>query len=243
MEEKNTKIDSNSDQPLIEEMIKAGVHYGRAKCWTNPSIRPFLLRSNKNIELFNLKLTLAKLNEVIDFLKKNLEENKIILFVGTTPASQLKVKELAVELKQPYVVYKWVAGLLTNFQTIQARLIYFRELLKKENEGELEKYQPKEKSKLERELQKLKNFYSGLIGLERLPDLVFIVNLAYKQHQTAIREALKMKIPIVAIAGSDNNVSNVNFFIPANDKAPRSIAFLIDTLQKELKSKKINKLL
>lgn len=237
MEEKNKKIDSNSDQLLIEEMIKAGVHYGRAKRWTNPSMRPFLLKSSKNIELFNLKLSLTKLKDVVNFLRKNLEENKIILFVGTTPASQSKIKELASELNQPYVVYKWVAGLLTNFQTLQARLVYFRELIKKEESGELEKYQPKERSKLERELQKLKNFYSGLVNLERLPDVVFIVNLAYKQHQTTVREALKMKIPIVAIAGSDNDVSKINFFIPANDKAPRSISFLLDNIKKELISR------
>lgn len=232
MEEKEK---NNKSDQLIETMMKMGVHYGRAKRWTHSSIRPFLLKSNKNIELFNLKLTISKLNEAINFLKEKLNENKTILLVGTTPAAQAKVKELAEELHQPYVVYKWVAGLLTNFQTFQSRLIYFRELLKKESEGELQKYSPKERGKLEKELQKLKNFYSGLVDLTNIPDVIFIVNLAYKQHQTATREALKMKIPIVAIAGSDNNIINIDIFIPANDKAPRSISFLIDFIKEKLK--------
>lgn len=236
MEEKEK---NNKSDQLIETMMKMGVHYGRAKRWTHPSIRPFLLRSNKNIELFNLKSTLNRLNEAVSFLKESLAENKTILFIGTTPAAQAKIKELATELNQPYVSYKWIAGLLTNFQTLQSRLVYFRELLKKENEGELQKYLAKERSRLEKELQKLKNFYSGLVNLTKLPDIVFIVNLAYKQHQTATREALKMEIPIIAIAGSDNNVNNVNIFIPANDKAPRSISFLLDFLKEELKASMI----
>lgn len=230
------KEKNNNFDQLTETMMKMGVHYGRAKRWTHSSIRPFLLKSNKNIELFNLKLTISKLKEASSFLKENLKENKTILFIGTTPAAQIKVKELAEELKQPYVVYKWIAGLLTNFQTFQSRLVYFRELLRKEKEGELQKYSAKERSKLEKDLQKLKNFYSGLVDITNIPEIIFIVNLAYKQHQTAVREALKMKIPIVAIAGSDNNINNIDFFIPANDKALRSISFLIDLIKEELKS-------
>ncbi|MCS7200712.1 MAG: 30S ribosomal protein S2 [Patescibacteria group bacterium] len=240
MEEKS-KLKQNENQSLIEEMVKSGVHYGRAKRWTHPSIRPFLLKSNKNIELFNLKLTANKLNEATRFMKELIANNKTILFIGTTPAAQSKIRELAIALGQPYVVYKWIAGLLTNFSTIQARLVHFRELLKKESEGELARYQPKERSLIEKQLQKLKNLYSGIVNFDKLPDAIFIVNLAYKQHQTALKEAYKMKIPIVAITGSDNNINQVHFFIPANDKAPRSISFLLDNIKEELLSlKKIN---
>jgi small subunit ribosomal protein S2 len=123
---------------------------------------------------------------------------------------------------------------LTNFQTIQARLLYFRELLKKEESGEIKNLPPHQRSKVEKELQKLKNLYSGVINLDSLPDIIFIVNLAYKQHKTAQREALKMKIPIVALAGSDNDVSKVFLFVPGNDKAPRSIAWQVDYLIRRL---------
>ncbi len=224
-----------TEEKIFEEMMKAGVHYGRAKRYTHPLMRPFLLKTNKNIEIFNLKFTLQKLNEMKNFLKKALAENKTILFVGTTPAAQNKIKEIAETFHQPYINYKWIGGFLTNFQTIQARLLYFKDLLRKEETGELQKYLPKERSKIEKELQKLKQMYSGVVNLEKLPDYLFIVNLAFNQHQTAKREALKMKIPLLALCGSDNDISGVYLFVPANDKAPRSIAFLVDYLISSLK--------
>jgi len=232
-EEKNQKLDENS---IFEEMMKAGVHYGRAKRFTHPSMKNFLLKSNKNIEFFNLRLTLEKLNQVAEFLKQALAENKKILFIGTTPASQEKIKELAQTFNQPYINYKWIGGFLTNFQTIKARLLYFKELLKKEESNEINNLPAYQRSKIEKELQKLKNFYSGVINLDSLPDIIFIVNLAYKQHKTAQREALKMKIPIIGLAGSDNDVTNVFLFVPGNDKAPRSIAWQIDYLISKIKS-------
>lgn len=226
-----TIIEEKED--ILKEMMKAGVHYGRAKRFTHPSMKPFLLRSNRNIEpieFFNLKITLEKLQTVGEYLKNALKENKRVLFVGVTPASQAKIQELGEKLNQYYVNYKWIGGFLTNFQTIQARITYFKNLLEKEKTGELKNYPPAERAKIERELNKLKNLYSGIINLDSLPDLVFIVNLAFNQHKTALRECLKMKIPVIAVAGSDNDISRVNLFIPANDKAPRSIAWILDYL-------------
>ncbi len=225
-----------TEESLLEEMMKAGVHYGRAKRYTFPLMRPFLLKTNKNIELFNLKITLQKLNEMADLLKKALAENKTILFVGVTPAAQNKIQEIAETFNQPYLNSKWVAGFLTNFQTIQARLLYFKDLLQKEASGELKEYPPQERNKIERELQKLKNIYNGVLNLEKLPDFLFIVNLAFPQHQTAKREALRMKIPILSLSSSDNDIANVFLFVPANDKAPRSISWLIDYLINKIKT-------
>jgi small subunit ribosomal protein S2 len=230
----NQKQDQNNK--ILQEMIKNGVHYGRAKKFTHPSMKEFLLKTNKNIEFFNLKITLEKLNEMADFLVKILKENKKILFVCTNPAGQNQIKEFALTFNQPYINYKWVGGLLTNFKTIQARLIYFKELLKKEESGELNNLSPYERSRIERELQKLKNLYSGIINLDTLPDFIFIVNLSFKQHKTAKREAIKMKIPILALAGTDNNISNVFLFVPGNDKAPKSISWQINYLINKIKS-------
>lgn len=224
------------EELILEEMMKNGVHYGRAKRYTHPSMRPYLIKSLKNIEIFNLKITYQKLKETVNVLKDFLNNNKKILFVGTTPASLQKIQEIAVQFNQPYINYKWIGGFLTNFSTIQARLLYFKDLLKKEESGELKEYFPKERSRLEKELNKMKMLYSGVVNLENLPDALFIVNLAYPSHLTAKREALKLKIPIIAIAGSDNDLTGVDYFIPANDKAPKSIAFLVDYLIQKLKT-------
>jgi len=220
---------------IFEEMMKAGVHYGRAKKYTHPLMKNFLLRSNKNIEIFNLKFTLDRLNQMVEYLKKALSDNKKILFVGTTAASQNKIREIAETFNQPYINYKWIGGFLTNFSTILARLIYFRSLLEKETSGELNSFSALEKSRLEKEINKLKNLYWGVRDLESMIDCVFVVNLAYNQHRTLKREALKMRIPILALAGSDNDVSNVTLFVPANDKAPRSISWQIDYLISKIK--------
>ncbi|BCX15324.1 MAG: 30S ribosomal protein S2 [Candidatus Parcubacteria bacterium] len=231
-ENETTSLNKN----IFEEMMKAGVHYGRAKRFTHPLMKPFLLKTNKKIELFNLKITLAKIKQCAAVIKNHLEQNKTILFIGVAPASQNPIQRIATTLNQPYVNFKWVGGFLTNFQTIQARLIYFKNLLQKEANNELKDYFPKERSKIEKEIQKLKNIYSGVIDLNKLPDLTFIVNLNFPAHITAKRESLKMKIPIMAITGSDNNISNVDFIMPANDKAPKSINWIIDKLIQEIKN-------
>lgn len=226
-----------NNESLLEEMMKSGVHYGRGKKYTHPSMRPYLLKSLRNIEIFNLNLTLQKLNEVCDFLTKLLDEKKLILFVGISPASSEKIREIAERFKQPYLNYKWIGGFLTNFQTILSRLAYFKNLLQKEESRELKEYLPKERSIIEKELNKMKLIYGGVKDLERLPDAIFIVNLAYKPHLTAKKEALKVNLPIISISGSDNDISKVKYFIPANDKAPRSISFLLDYLSTKISDK------
>lgn len=224
------------EEDIFSEMMRCGVHYGRAKKYTHPLMKPYLLKTGRNIEFFDLKIVLEKINEAAHYLKETLAQGKRILFVGVTPAAQNKIKEIAEETNQFYLNYKWVAGFLTNFETIQARLIHFRDLLEKEKSGELEKYLPQQRNRLEKELEKLKNIYNGVIEIEKLPDVIFIVNLYFKQHRTAKREALKRKIPIVSFSSSDNDISGVEIVIPGNDKAPKSIAFVIDYLKSKIKS-------
>jgi small subunit ribosomal protein S2 len=235
MNQKVTMI--TEERTIFEEMQKAGVQYGRAKKYTHPTMRPFLIKTLYNIEIFNLQLTLQKMHEMANALTDYLKSGKTILFVATTPAASSRVTNFALTFNQPYMNYKWVGGFLTNFSTSLSRLAYFKDLLKKEEAKELEEYPPKERSKLERELNKLKNIYSGVIKLEKLPDALFIVNLAHPSHVTAKREALRLKIPIFALAGSDNDITGVNYFVPCNDKAPRSIAFIMDWLEERVKSK------
>jgi small subunit ribosomal protein S2 len=231
-----TKIIEETKSKIIEEMMKAGCQYGRAKRFTHPSMRPFLLRNKRgNIEFFNLEKTLEGLEKVTNFLKKALSENKTILFVGAKPAAEEAIKIIADAFNMPYLNYKWVGGFLTNFETIKTRIAYFKELLEKEKSGEIENYPPKDKQRILRELEKMKKIYSGVINMENLPDVLFIVDLAYKSHKIALSEALKKNTPVCALAGSDNDVSKLEYFIPANDKAPSSIKFIINYLIEKIK--------
>lgn len=226
---------------LIKEMMANGVHYGRAKRFTHFSLRPFLLTHQKgNIEIFDLKKTTEQLNQLTEVLIEIIESGQTVLFVGTQPAAQAAIKKIAQALKQPYISHKWVGGFLTNFETIRSRLVYFKDLLAKEASGEINNYPIKDAQRMRRELEKMKRLYTGVIDMTSLPNYVFIVNLDFRGHRTAVRECLAKHIPILALAGSDNDVTKAKFFITANDKAPRSINFILTTLLERIKERDYN---
>lgn len=226
------------EKKLEEELKIYGCHYGRAKRFTHSSMKKFLIKKNKsNLEFFNLVKTIEGLNQAVNFLAELLQNQKIILFVGAKPASEKAIRKIAQEFNMPYIDYKWLGGFLTNFGTIKTRIEYFKDLLGKENTGEIENYPPKERNRVLRDLVKMKKIYTGVMNLEKLPDALFIVDLNYPSHQTAKAEAIKKGIPIVAICGSDNDINNVTVVIPANDKAPSSINYLVDYIINKIKEK------
>ena len=232
------RANNTEDKQIVKELLESGCHYGRAKRFNHPLMKRFLLKNNKrNVEIFDLNKTIEGLNEAVNYLTSALREGKIILFVGAKPAAEKPIQKIAETFNLPWITYKWIGGFLTNFETIKNRLVYFRELLSKESSGEIENYPPQEKNRIMKELDRMQKLYSGVKNLDRLPDIIFIVDLKHKAHQTAVREAVKKSIPIVAICGSDNNPANVRVIIPANDKAPRSINYLIDYLIKRIKEK------
>lgn len=230
-----SQLSQNIDSELLKRFVEAGVFYGRKKSLTNPKMKPYLIDLPQfNIEIFNLDLTKKALDEAVDYLKQILNENKTILFVGTKPAVSESIKEIATTLNQPYIVFRWPGGFLTNFVTIKARIDFMKNLENKILSGEIEKYPLKEKLRMKREYEKLIKLYEGVRHIEKIPDCLFIVDLRFKNHQTAYHEALRMKIPLIAICGSDNNPEGVTIVIPANDKAPRSVKFLINYLKERL---------
>jgi len=217
---------------LLEKMLESGVHYGRKKTVTHPKMKPFMLKTKKDIEVFNLLRTKEGLERMVDFMQKLLQEKKTILFVGTRPGSKEPIKILAQELSQPYVTERWLGGILTNFKTIKERLNYFKELKGKKETGEFAKYPIKDRQEFEKDLIRLEKEMGGIIGLERLPHALFVVDLP--THKTAVREARKLGIPIMAVCGSDNNPEEADICIPANDKASASVALLLDYLRGKL---------
>lgn len=227
------------DKKLEEDLKNAGCHYGRAKRFTHPFMKKYLLKLEKrgNIEFFNLNKTIEGLNAAANFMAELIKNEKIILFVGVKPAAEKAIEKISKEFNMPYMNYKWVGGFLTNFETIKTRLEYFKALLQKEETGEIEDYPPVERKRILKELEKMKKIYNFVKDLERLPDALFIIDLNYPPHKTAKTEAIKKNIPIIAICGSDNNAQNVDIVIPANDKAPSSINFLVELLIDKIKSK------
>ncbi|MCS7183880.1 MAG: 30S ribosomal protein S2 [Patescibacteria group bacterium] len=224
-------MNNNQEKQLLKEFFENGCHYGRAKRFTHPSMKPFLLKTkNSNIEFFNIKKTEEYLKTIAKLLKDIISENKMILLVGAKPAAEEAIKNFAQKFNFPYITYKWIGGLLTNFETIKKRIFYFKDLLEKEEKKEIEELPPYEKQKIKKELDKMKKIYGGLLNLNQLPDYLFIIDLNFKNHKTAYKEAIKKNIPVIALAGSDNDITKTVSFIPVNDKAPKSINFIINYL-------------
>ncbi|MDO8467312.1 MAG: 30S ribosomal protein S2 [bacterium] len=217
------------DQTLMEEMVKAGVLYGRKKSKTHPRMRPFIFGTRNGIEILELAKTMESIDKAGDFLKETAKKDGLVLVVGTKPASQDLMQEFAKKFSYPYVVKRWLGGTLTNFKTILTRIQYYMNLKVNKATGKLEKYTKKERVEFDKQIEKMEGFFLGLERLSRQPDAVIVVNV--NDHMTAVREAKRMNIPVVAILSTDTSPEIVEYPIPANDNSRNSIAWILAKLE------------
>jgi small subunit ribosomal protein S2 len=222
--------------PSPQELIEAGVHFGHKTSKWHPKMEKFIFTSKNDVYIFDLEKTLKSLQTAAAFLKSVLSQGGEILFVGTKPASKSFVKEAGQALGQPYVSERWLGGTLTNFKTISKRLEYLRNLEEQKKTGGLDKYTKKEKLKLEKLAEKMDKQLGGIKNLRRIPEAVFVSDM--REDSLAIKEAKRMRIPVVAICDTNNDPTTVDFPIPANDDASSSIKAIIDSLILNLKNAK-----
>ncbi len=218
--------------PSYEDMIKAGMHFGRKKTIFHPNMKPFIYAAKENIYLIDLIRTSEALTNALDFLKKALSEGKLILFVGITKPSMAPIKATAEALNMPYVVERWLGGTLTNFKVITSRVKHLEDLEKEQASGGFDKYTKKERLLKEREIIGLRLRYDGLRKLTRLPDVVFVSSL--KESQLSIHEALIMHIATVGLVNTDSNPKQLTYPIPANDNARKSVELVLEAIKQEL---------
>jgi len=209
----------------IEEMFRAGLHFGHKKSKTNPKMKEYLYGTRNSIHLISLEKTIEKLEEALFFIKGLVSEGKTILFVGTRIESRSLVKEIAKECDCPYVAHRWLGGTFTNFKIIKKRIDYFKDLEKQKLEGQLEKYTKKEQTKIERELQNLEVKFGGLKNLDKLPDVVFVASV--QEDDLAVKEARHSGIKIIGIADTNSDPTLVDLAIPANDNATSSVKYIL----------------
>lgn len=217
------------DQALMEEMVKAGVLYGRKKSKTHPRMKPFIFGTRNGIEILELPKTMETIEKAGEFLKETAKKDGLVLVVGAKPASQDLVEEFAKKFSYPYVVKRWLGGTLTNFKTILKRIQYYMTLKADKATGKLEKYTKKERVEFDKQIERMDGFFLGLERLSRLPDAVLVVNV--NDHMTSVREAHRMKIPVVAILSTDADPEVVEYPIPANDNSRNSIAWILAKLE------------
>ena len=213
---------------MLQKMIDAGVHLGHRKSKGHPKMKPYLFGIRQNVQIINVEKTLQKMQEAAAFLKEVAGRNGTILFVSTKMPAKPFTKEFAQRLSIPYVSERWLGGTLTNFPVISKRLEYFLSQEAQKAKGELEKYTKKEQLMIDRELEDLEKKMGGLKTLKQLPNALIMVDI--EEHSTALREAIRMGVPTVAITDTNTDPTLVNFPIPANDKSGKSVRFILDYL-------------
>ncbi len=215
--------------PAYEDMVKAGMHFGRKKTVFHPGAKPFVYTLKDNICILDLVKTREGILKAADFLKKTIADGKVVLFAGLTKQSAETVKTVAEALNMPYVVNRWLGGTLTNFKTIIGRVKHLEELEKKQAEGDFEKYTKKEKILKEREIAALKQKFDGIRKLAKVPDVLFISSL--KESQLPVREAKRVGIKIVGIVNTDSDPKQIDFPITANDNSRKSVELVLEALR------------
>lgn len=233
MQEKTIEIEKSSKlSPEVEEMMKAGLHFGHKTSKTHPRMKQYISGVRNTIHMIDLEKSKEKLNEALEILKEWRAEGKVILFVGTRIQMRSMISDLATELDSPYVINRWIGGTLTNFDGISKRLEHFLSLEKQKKEGELEKYTKKERLEIDKQLETLEMKFGGIKDLKKLPDAMFIIDV--DENDIAIREAKMVGMPIVAIADTNIDPQLVNYAIPANDDAVSSVHYILEKIKSAL---------
>jgi len=213
---------------LIKQLLEAGVHFGhQTKRW-NPKMKKFIFGSRSSIYIVDLEKTEECLNKARDFLLDIATKGEFVLFVGTKKQAQEVVQAEAIRAGMYYVTERWPGGLLTNFSTITKSINRLKDIERMKEDGTYQKFTKKEVALLEKELAKLKKNFSGIVAMEKMPKAVFIVDTM--KEDTAVKEARRLKIPIVALIDTNSNPELVDYPIPGNDDATKSIKLVTNLL-------------
>jgi len=221
----------------VEEMEKSGVNFGHKISKLHPKMKQYVAGIKNGVHLFDLEKTAKEFNKALVFVSKVVSEGKTIAFVGTKIQLRAIVQKAAEDCGIPYVTERWLGGTFTNFETIQKRVSYFKDLEKKKATGELEKYTKKERLDFDKEIALLKVKFEGVRNLSKLPEAVVIFGL--DKDITCAREAKKKGIKIISIVDTNVNPDIVDYPIPANDDAISSVSYIIDKISQAITNSKV----
>lgn len=218
------------NNPRIENMFKAGAHFGFSKTRRHPTVAPYIFGVKNKVEIFDLEKTEVLLEKAKAFVEALAKEGKTILFVGGKSEARNSIKSGALSINMPYVDGRWIGGTLTNFMQIRKRVEKMERLTSEREKGELAKYTKKERLLIDREIANLERFFSGIISMKDLPKAIFIVDP--KKEKSAVKEAQDMGIPVIALAGSDCNIKGLDFPVVGNDSSQASVQFFVYEIAK-----------
>jgi small subunit ribosomal protein S2 len=217
----------------FDELLEAGCHFGHLKRKWNPAMAPYIFMERNGIHIIDLYKTIAKIDEAAAALRQIAKSGKKILFVATKKQAKQVVADRAMEIGMPYVTERWAGGMLTNFPTIRKAIKKMSSIDKMTTEGTFDNLSKREKLQIARPRAKLEKTLGSIVDLTRLPSALFVVDVM--KEQIAVKEAIRLGIPVFGIVDTNSNPDNIDFVIPANDDATKSIDIILSALVSAVK--------
>lgn len=212
----------------VRDLLDAGVHFGHQVRRWNPKSKPYVFDHRHGISIINLEKTYALLEKACQFVEQMAAEGKSILFVGTKKQAQEIVREAATTVGMPYAASRWLGGAMTNWATCRRSLDKYRRYLAMESDGSLQKLPGKEAAAIRREMNRMNRNFEGMLEMRELPAALLVIDV--KNEAIAVAEARRLKIPVVALVDTNSDPTLVDYPIPGNDDAVKSVRLVIDVL-------------
>lgn len=209
----------------MREMLEAGVHFGHQTRYWNPKMAPYIFGHRNKIHIVNLEKTIVLYHDALKFVRQLSSNKGSILFVGTKRQARDIVREEAQRCSSPYVDYRWLGGMLTNYKTVKGSIQRLKDMLVMREDGSFEKLSKKEALQYEREIAKLERSLGGIKDMNTLPDALFVIDVGYQKG--AISEAKKLGIPVIGVVDTNHSPDGVDYVIPGNDDSNRAIKLYV----------------
>ena len=216
----------------FEQLLEAGVHFGHLKSKWNPAMAPYIFMERNGIHIIDLNKTIVKIDAAAEALKNIVKSDRKILFVATKKQAKQIVADMAISVNMPYVIERWPGGMLTNFPTIRKAVKKMSTIDKMSSDGTFDNLSKREKLQITRQRAKLEKNLGSIADLNRLPAALFVVDVM-KEH-IAVREANRLGIPVFGLVDTNSDPSNIDFIIPANDDATKSVELILNTICKAI---------
>jgi small subunit ribosomal protein S2 len=205
----------------MRQMLEAGVHFGHQTRFWNPKMAPYIFGARNTIHIINLEKSLPLYQEALKFVRTLASNKGTILFVGTKRQAREIIMEEATRAGMPFVDFRWLGGMMTNYKTVKGSLKRLKDLEQMLEDGSLEKLSKKEALTYSRELEKLQRAMGGIKDMGGVPDAIFVIDVGY--HKIAVTEAKKLGVPVIGVVDTNNSMEGVDYIIPGNDDSTRAI--------------------
>lgn len=215
-----------------EELLKGGAHFGhQAKRW-NPKMEEYLYGVQDGVHVFDLIKTKSLIEEALEFIKDSISKGKVVLLLGTKKQVKDKIIEIGKETGCPYISERWLGGTFSNFEQISRSIKRLSDMKEKNVSGEYKSFTKKERLLIQREIERLERFFDGISTLKKIPDVIFVVD-THKEN-SAIREAVGSKVPVIGIVDSNSDPTDINYPIPMNDDASKALIYVLDLVKEAI---------